>query len=412
MTFRYYLTNRRIVAVLLLGFSSGLPLALTGSTLQAWYTQTGVGLMTIGILSLIGLPYVWKFLWAPVLDKITLPFLGRRRGWIFLTQALLCLAILTLAQFNPATHAFAVAGIAFFIAFLSASQDIAIDAYRTDILLADERGLGAAAYTFAYRMGMLLSGGIALIVADHIGWRLTYELMAILLGFTMIATYQAPEISETMQPPKTVLEAVIQPFKDLIQRDKMILILFFILFYKIGDALALSLLSNFLLRYLHFSLTEVGVAFKLFGLLATIFGVFIGGIVLVRLNLFKALLLFGILQAFSNLMFMILALVGKNYGIMISSIFIENLCSGMGTAAFVAFIMSLCNHRYSATQFALLSAIASVGRVFLGPLASLMVEHMGWVTFFGWTFLLSFPGILLLTIVNRKTRAYHEKALV
>lgn len=401
-----FLYNRRILAILFLGFSSGLPLALTGSTLQAWFTQSGVSLMTIGALSLLGLPYVWKFLWAPVLDKWIPPLWGRRRGWILITQLSLGIAFCLIAQLNPKFEPWSVVLFALFIAFMSASQDIAIDAYRTDILPPTERGIGAAAFTFAYRMAMLFSGGLALILADQFGWRLTYELMAILIFLNIVATYYAPNVEE-IKPPKTLLAAIVNPMIDLMQRDKFMLILLFILLYKVGDALALSLLSNFLLSYLHFSLTEVGIAFKIFGLIATILGVFLGGLILVRVSLYKALLLFGLFQAFSNLMFMVLAIVGKNTMVMVLAIFVESFCTGMGTAALVAFLMSLCHAEYSATQFALLSAIAAVGRVFLGPIASLMVENMGWITFFGWSFILSFPGIIILAFINRTMRVSH-----
>ncbi|MCE3238471.1 MAG: hypothetical protein K0R24_1452 [Gammaproteobacteria bacterium] len=400
--FSQYIKNRNILAVLLLGFSSGLPLALTGATLQAWFTQAGVNIVTIGAFSLVGLPYIWKVLWAPVLDRFVPPLWGRRRGWILITQLGLCVMLFALAQMNPQTQPALIGILALVIAFISASQDIAIDAYRTDILLPDERGLGAAASMFSYRIAMLISGGLALVFADHFGWRLTYELMAVLIGISIISTYFSPEISDAIQAPKTFLDAVQKPIINLFKREKIGIIILFIMFYKFGDAVALALMSNFLLHGLGFSLTAVGVAHKTVGLFATIAGAFLGGALLTRVSLFRALFLFGLFQAFSNLMFMFLAIVGKNDVLMVSSIFIEAFCSGMGTAAFSAFLMALCDPHYTATQFAFFSGVAVLGRVLIGPIAGLMVVYMGWVNYFAWSFILSVPGILLLfTLRNR-----------
>lgn len=394
--------NRRLITILFLSFSSGLPLALTNSTLQAWFTQAGVNLLAIGALTLVGLPYVWKFLWAPFIDRFVPPLFGRRRGWIFLMQLGLCISLFLLANMNPTVSPAAMGLLALFIAFLSASQDIAIDAYRADILLPEERGLGAAYTIFAARIAMLLSGGLALILADHIGWRLTYEILAILMALATLATYYGPETPKNIKPPSNLIAAFIEPFKDLLNREGITLILLFVVFYKIGDALALSLMSNFLLKGLGFSLTQVGLAYKTLGLLATIFGAFVGGFLLTRINLYWALLLFGLAQAFSNLMFMVLAYVGKDYFLMASSIFIESFCSGMSTAALLAFLMSLCHQQYSATQYALLSALFSIGRVILGPLAAVMVIHLGWISFYFWSFILCFPAIILLSLLRKR----------
>jgi len=396
--------NLRILTVLFLGFSSGLPLALTGSTLQAWFTEAGVDLMTIGVLSLVGIPYVWKFLWAPLMDRFALPWLGRRRGWIFSIQLGLCIALFCLANMNPLTSPGWMGCIALLIAFLSASQDIVIDAYRADLLFPEERGVGAAGTIFGFRLAMLLSGGLALIMAQYLGWQNTYKIMAILMGISIFATYLGPEPKQVIRAPVNFRETVIQSFADLLKREGITTILLFVLCYKIGDALALSLMSNFLLKTLHFSLAEVGFAFKTVGLLATILGAFTGGALLIRMNLYWALLLFGMAQAFSNLMFMALAYVGKSYALMISAMFIENYCSGMSTAALMAFLMMLCNQQFSATQYASLSALSAVGRVFLGPVAAAMVLHMGWTNFFLCSFLLCFPGIILLSLLRTKVK--------
>lgn len=394
--------NPRILSLLFLGFSSGLPLALTGSTLQAWFTQAGVGIVTIGALSLVGMPYVWKFLWAPLMDRFVPPLWGRRRGWIAVTQFLLCMLLFILAAMDPGTHPGPVGILALMIAFVSASQDIAIDAYRTDVLLPAERGLGMATFIFAFRIAMLCSGGFALVFADHFGWRLTYELMAVLMAIAVVPTFFIPETTDKITIPTSLFATVVGSFKNLLQRESIYLILLFIILYKLGDALVVALTSNFLLKGLGFSLTDVGLAFKTVGLIATIIGAFTGGILLGRLGLYRGLFLFGLAQACSNFMFMVLAIAGKNYLLMVMSIFIENFCAGMSTTALLAFLTSLCNQQYSATQYACLSAFASIGRVVIGPLAGIMVEHMGWVSFYGWASLLCFPALFVLGLLRTK----------
>jgi PAT family beta-lactamase induction signal transducer AmpG len=394
--------NPRILAVCCLGFFSGLPLALTGSTLQAWLTVSNVNIVAIGALSLVGLPYVWKFLCAPLMDRFVPPRGGRRRGWIALTQISLCVTLWILASVHPDRHVVLVGMIALLIAFFSASQDIAIDAYRTDILRPEERGIGSAYFIFAYRVAMLVSGGLALVIADHWGWRFTYQLMAFLMTFSAIVTYFAPDVKESGRLPQNIWQTVKDSFKDLFQRDSIAVLLLFVVFYKLGDAIAFSLTTNFLLHGLGFTLTEVGLVYKTVSLLATLLGAFLGGALLVRINLYRALFLFGVAQAFSTLAFVMLAMIGKSFAMMTFAVFIENFCSGMGTTAFVAFLMSLCHQRYTATQYACLSALASIGRVCLGPVAGLMVHRYGWVSFYFWAFLLSFPGLILLNFLRTR----------
>lgn len=395
--------NKRILTILLLGFSSGLPLALTGATLQAWFTESNVSLMTIGMLSLVGVPYVWKFVWAPIMDRYIPPFFGKRRGWILVTQLGLSLTLFLLANLNPGETPKLIGWLALIIAFLSASQDIAYNAYTTDVLLPTERGLGAASTVLGYRIAMLISGGLALVLADHFGWRITYEVMALLMAFATLVTYLGPE-AKPVDSPHHIKQVFFEAFNNLLRRDGIVIILLFVVFYKFGDALALSLMSNFLLHGVGFSLTDVGIVFKTAGLFAIIFGGFVGGALLTRMNLYRGLLFFGLAQAFSNLTFMILAYTGKNYLIMVSTIFIESFCSGLSTAALVAFLMSLCDHRFTATQFASLTALTAVPRVFLGPVAALMVEHLGWINFYFWSFVLCFPGIMLLNMLRHKVR--------
>lgn len=404
-----FFSNRRILVIALLGVSSGLPLALTTSTLQAWFTEAGISITAIGALSLVGMPYAWKFVWSPVMDRFIPPFLDRRRGWILITQIALCAGLLFLGNLKPTEHPSFMGILALVIAFFSASQDIAFDAYRTDILLPKERGLGAAYYILGYRIAMLLSGGLALIFADHLGWRLTYDLMAIIILGLALVSFWAPKIPNSIHPPASFLAAIVDPFKNLFAREAILIILLFIILYKMGDAFALSLMSTFLLRDLGFSLTEVGLAYKTGGLLATIIGALIGGTLLPRLGLFRSLWYFGIAQALSNLLFMVLAMAGKSYWLMFSSIFIENFCSGMSTAALVALLMELCHRQYSATQFACLSALAAIGRIFCGPIAAKLILALGWVNFFGWTFLFCLPGLMLLMLL--RNRMFHVEAI-
>lgn len=398
--------NTRLLATLLLGFSSGLPLALTGSTLQAWFTNADVNLMLIGALTLIGAPYTLKFLWSPFLDHYQLPKISMRKGWIILTQLLVAAALLVLANMSPATQASAMGVVALVTAFLAATQDIAIDAYRTDVLEVSERGLGSAYFVFTYRLAAVLSGGFALVIADYFGWKLTYTLMAGLMVLMTLPTWLSPKITHEPVREKNVFKTMMVSLGDLLNKEQIVLLLLFVVFYKIGDALALSLMTNFLLHGLGFTLTEVGLAYKIVSFVATVLGAFVGGAILTRRSLYFGLFVFGLAQAFSNLMFVVLAMTGKNFALMALSIFIENFCSGLSTAAFFAFLMSLCNKQYSASQYALLSAVASVGRVFLGPLAAVLVHSYGWVQFFTWSFFLSFPGLLILILLREKVMAY------
>lgn len=399
------LINKRLFAMFFLGFASGLPLALSSSTLQAWFSQANLSLATIGVLSLLGLPYTLKFIWAPLLDHVELPWLGKRRGWIVLTQCALALAIYALANLNPSSQTLPMVAVAMLVSFFSASQDVAIDGYRTDVLHAEERGLGASYFIFAYRMAMLVAGGLALIFADHLGWKLTYEIMAVIILLSVIPATLAPKTKAYQATPNLLL-TIKASLNDFLQRDRVSLLVLFIIFYKFGDALALSLMINFLLNGLGFTLSEVGVAYKVTSIIATIAGAFMGGLLLMRWNIYRALLIFGLAQSFSNLTFVGLALFNKSFSLMTLSIFIENFCSGLSTAAFLAFLMTLCNQRFSASQFALLSAIASIGRVFSGPLAGVLVQHLGWTQFFMVAFVACFPGIMLLLLLKSEVSTY------
>ena len=361
----------------------------------------GVDLKTIGFFSLVGLPYAFKFFWAPLLDRYSLPFLGRRRGWILGTQLALMILIVMLGFTSPKDTPWLVALFALLLTFTSASQDIVFDAYRADVLRERERGLGAAVSVTGYRIAMLASGALALILAGPLGWRSTYLLMAGLMLIGMMATIFGPEPEETVRPTQSLKEAISGPLTEFFGRPAAWAFLALIILYKIGDAFAGSLTKAFLIRGPGFSIGEVGAINKGLGLIATIIGALYGGVMLARLCLYRSLMIFGILQAISNLSFMVLAYAGKVYSIMVAAVAFENLAGGMGTAAFVAFLMALCDRRYTATQFALLSALASLGRIFVGPPSGYLSHEVGWVVFFFVTFLAALPGLALLYKMRR-----------
>jgi PAT family beta-lactamase induction signal transducer AmpG len=389
-------TSRRMAVMALLGFSSGLPLPLTSGTLQAWLTMAGVDIRTIGIFSLVGIPYTVKFIWSPLMDRFVPPWLGRRRGWAVATQICLMIGITFMAFSSPQYAPLALAVLALMVAFASASQDIVVDAYRTDILPEQERGTGSATFIVGYRVAMLTAGAIALILSDRIGWRSTYLIMAGLLIIGMMGTLIGPEPDGKIIPPRSLKEAVWGPLQDFFTRPMAGTIILFIILYKLGDAYAGSMTTTFLLRGVGFSATDVGTINKGLGFAATIAGAMYGGGMMVKLGLFRSLMIFGILQMVSNLSFMALAWTGKSYAMMIFAVGFENIAGGMGMAAFMVFVMTVCNKRYSATQFALLSSLSALGRVFISPSSGYVVKYAGWAPFFFITTLTAIPGLLML----------------
>ena len=405
-----FFASRRLAVMLPLGFASGLPLALTSGTLQAWLTVDGVDIRTIGLFSLVGIPYTLKFFWSPVMDRFCPSWMGRRRGWILITQGILVSGIFAMAFTAPAGAPLLMACLALMVAFSSASQDIVIDAYRTELLGYRERGLGVGLSVTGYRIAMLVSGALALILSDRIGWQNTYILMAGIMSLGIFATLAGPEPRLSLSPPASMAEAISGPVKEFFSRPAAFSILAVIVLYKLGDAFAGTLTTAFLIRGVDFSPTDVGTINKGFGLVATIAGALFGGGLMAKIGLFGALMFFGILQAVSNLSFMLLAWIGKNYGAMIAAVGFENLSGGMGTAAFVTFLMALCNRRFTATQYALLSALASMGRVFVGPPSGFLVEWVGWPCFFFITALVALPGLILLWWMKRHVRGI-EKGL-
>ncbi len=496
---------QRLLVVTLLGFASGLPLALTGQALQAWLTLDGVDIATIGFLSLVGLPYTFKFLWAPLMDRFEPPLLGRRRGWLVLTQLALAGMLWLLAATSPSAAIRAFALLAVAVAFLSASQDVVIDAYRTDLLPAAERGMGASLNVMGYRLAMIVSGGLALIWTDPAqqgawSWPDVYRLMAALmvaaavasalllprlpplpggeraaprsaarrdlLGFAavlaavalgyVLSDRFAPGISGWLLAPllqgsalpealqkrwvdlgalllgiaftlplaawaarRARFETLLSGLSNYFAQPGAAAFLLLIVLYKLGDAFAGSLMTPFLLKTMAYGPAEVGVVNKVLGLWLTIAGALLGGALMLKLGLWRSLMAFGVLQLVSNLGFWFLAVGGKGAlpaivlpafdwgfvkldaatpvdGTLLAVVAGENLSGGMGTAAFVAFLMALCNQRFTATQFALLSAFASIGRVWVGPLAGVLALSIGWPTFFVLSIVLGAPALLLL----------------
>lgn len=390
-----------MVALLLLGFSSGLPLMLVGRTLQAWMKEAQVDLSIIGWFSLIGLPYTLKFLWSPLLDRFVPPFLGRRRGWLLMTQIGLLLAIATMSLQQPAQALQLLAINALAIALLSATQDIAGDAYRTDVLQPNELGIGASTWVLGYRVAVLVSGSLTLVLADYLPWKWVYGLAAVLMVVGLWTTLWAPEPLGSDRPPESLTDAVYLPFKEFFQRLGIVsagLILLFILLYKLGDALVGNMATPFLLD-IGFSKTEIGTIQGTTGFLATTLGVVGGGVVVTKLGIYRSLWIFGALQALSNLGYFSLAALPKSSGLLLLAINLENVCAGLVTAAFVAYLMSLCHHAFTATQFALLSSLMAAGNTILAGPAGSLAKSMGWSNFFLLSLLAAVPGLLLLPIV-------------
>jgi PAT family beta-lactamase induction signal transducer AmpG len=367
---------------------------LTDNTLQARLTEEGAAVSMIGLFTLVGLPYTFKFLWAPLMDRYVPPFLGRRRGWALITQVLLMTGILAMAWPAVFSAPLTLGILALTLSLISASQDIVIDAYRVDSLPPSERGAGASAYVFGYRIAMLTSGGIALVVADLFGWVAAYVLMAVLMLVGMTASFHGNE--PPAQPPSSLAVAIVGPLRDLLANRAVWGLLMIVVLYKLGDASANTLTTAFLLRGAGFPLGVVGAFNAGWGLAMSVTGVLIGGALLSRWSLFRALLVFGILQAVSNLCFLTLAVAQPSYSLLAVVVGFEQLAGGLGTAAFVAFLTALCSRRFSATQYALLSAFSALGRVLTGPPSGFLAEAMGWSIFFVATFVAALPALWLL----------------
>lgn len=386
----------KMLSMLLLGYSAGLPLLLIGSTLQAWMKDEGVDLTAIGLVSLLGLPYVLKFLWAPFLDRYKLPFLSRRKGWMILFQMFIVLSILMLSTVNPGLDLFMVSFWSLMVSFFSASQDVVLDAYRREILLEDELGLGSSLYITGYRLAMLVSGALALYLADSLAWDRVYQLLALFMVPSILFTLISPkEDSLGVIMPKTLGVAVWGPLRDFFSRKGAWIILMFVLLYKVGDSMASNMTTPFILD-IGYSKTDIAAVAKTFGMLATIIGGIIGGTLMLKISIKRSLIFFGLLQAISTLGFSFLSYLPVSFFSLSMVIAFENLASGMGTAAYSAYMASLTNKQFTATQYALLSALMGVPRVVISGPTGWMSKVLGWEMFFVVCTCVAIPGLLLL----------------
>jgi PAT family beta-lactamase induction signal transducer AmpG len=407
----------RLLAILFMGFASGLPLPLTFATLSFWLAEGGVSRTNIGLFVLVGFAYNYKFLWSPVLDRMPIPFLtrrlGRRRSWALVIQALLMAAIFALGRSDPRSDLATVALLAVLVAFLSASQDIVIDAYRIELLKPEEQGPGAAATQWGYRIGLLAAGAGALYAAAFGGWSFAYALMAFLMLIGMVTVLLTPEPAVEAALPRPAVsgwaarraawahEAIVLPFADLTRRRGWIVILVFVVLYKLGEAMA-GAMANPLYQQLGFSKIEVANIAKLVGFFATLAGVAVGGLVVARIGLLRGLFIGGVLQALSNLMYVAQVLAGHDNAMLAVSIFTENFTNGMGSAAFVAYLSSLCNTAFTATQYALFSSLAALPTRLLSAPSGWLVDRLDWTPFFLLTTVICVPGLLVLLWLMRR----------
>ncbi len=407
----------RLVAILFMGFASGLPLPLTFATLSFWLAEAGVSRTNIGLFVLVGFAYNYKFLWSPVLDRVPIPWLtrrlGRRRSWALVIQALLTAAIFVLGRSDPRSDLTATALLAVIVAFLSASQDIVIDAYRIELLTPEEQGPGAAATQWGYRIGLLAAGAGALYAAAFGGWAFAYTVMAVLMLVGMVTVLLTPEPAVEADLPHPAVsgwaarlavwarEAIVLPFADLARRRGWIVILVFVVLYKLGEAMA-GAMANPLYQQLGFSKIEVANIAKLVGFFATLAGVAAGGLVVARLGMLRGLFIGGVLQALSNLMYVAQVLAGHDNTILAVSIFTETFTNGMGSAAFVAYLSSLCNTAFTATQYALFSSLAALPTRLLSAPSGWLVDRLDWIPFFLVTTVICVPGLLVLLWLMRR----------
>jgi PAT family beta-lactamase induction signal transducer AmpG len=400
---REVLASPKMLAILFLGAASGFPNQITESALQAWLKDAGVSLTTIGVMSYVALPYLLKFLWAPLIDRYPLPWLGRRRGWILAMQVALALTIALFALQNPAVALTPISACAVAIVFFSATQDIAYDAWRTDVSLPSERGLAAAATNLGYRSAAWIASAVALVVADHFGWRPAFLILAVMMLLFCGATILAPTTHNTYQP-RSLRESVVAPLKELLGTPNAVTLIAVVLLFKIGDAFANKLFTPFMMD-VGFSKTEIALIVKGLFTASSLAGSVLGGVLMVRMGLLRSMLAFGVLQAVSNLLYCALAVAGRNYPIMAAAVVIEHVAGAMGGIALVALIMALCDVRYSAFQYALLSALALLPRYSLGYPAGWVADHGGWYGYFVVSFALAFPGLIMVWLNRRELDA-------
>jgi PAT family beta-lactamase induction signal transducer AmpG len=397
-SFKEAVLNRRMLICIFTGFTSGLPLYILFQLVPAWLRTEGVGLAEIGFFALVQIPYAWKFLWSPVIDRFTLPFLGHRRGWMLVTQVLLLISISMLGFLKPGLSIWMIAYLSAAIAFFSASQDIVLDAFRRELLPDVELGIGNSVHVQAYRLSGLVPGGLGLILADQFDWHIVFVIIALFMVVGIVMTFVIKEAIEKPTPPRSMKDAVILPFRDFIGRAGLrpaLLVLAFLFLYKLGDNMATALQTPFFID-IGFTLTQIGAIAKTAGLIAAIVGGMIGGLVMVKLSINRALWLFGLVQIASILGFALLSTMGPNPWMLGVAVAFEYLGVGLGSAALIAFMARTTNPAFAATQLALFTALASVPRVFASAVTGVVVERIGWTSFFLLCIVLAVPGMLLL----------------
>jgi MFS transporter, PAT family, beta-lactamase induction signal transducer AmpG len=401
--------NYRLFIVFLLGFSSGLPLALLTSTLQAWFSDSGLPLFITAILSLVSLPYSWRFFWAPLLDRYALFRIGKRRSWMLAMQVLLLLGFNLLAWYSPNQSPGIMGFLALILAFFSATQDIAVDAQRVEYLPIQEQALGASLAVFGYRIALLLSGGIALILAQHLGWATTYRVMGLCMFVGMGAVLFSQEPKALSQEETHGVDAYMAPIKELINRQGIVPLLLFIFCYKLGEAFTTTtsgIVMPFLIQGIGFSLETIGYVNKILGIGSILVGGIVAGLLLLRYSLYRALLIFGIVQAVSNVLFVLLAFFGKSVGLLALAVFFDNSAAGMGSTALVALLMRLVDKRYTGTQFSILIAFSTLPRIISGPIAATIQAMLGWVGLYQLSVVLALIFIPFLFMIKKMIKTY------
>jgi PAT family beta-lactamase induction signal transducer AmpG len=407
--------NKRFFIVFILGFSSGLPMALISSTLQAWYASTGMSVLATGALSLIGLPYAYRFIWGPLLDRYSLFYIGKRRSWILSMQVLLLLGFNLMAWVSPEQHPQYLAALALIIALLSATQDIAIDAHRAEYLPISEHAMGASLAVLGYRLALLLSGGLALVMAYQMGWAFTYRFMGILMAVGMLAVFFSQEPIVEVKEKNNFVFSFIEPVKELFSRPKITFLLLFIICYKLGEAFTTTtsgIVMPFLIQGLGFSLETIGYVNKILGIGSILLGGLAAGFLLMRYSLFSSLFFFGLLQALTNILFVLLAMIGNNVIMLAIAVFFDNFAAGMGSTALVALLMRVVNKQFTGTQFSILVAFSTIPRIFSGPIAASIEMGIGWVGLYELSVVLALAYIpFLIGIKNQIKEITQENIL-
>lgn len=396
--------SKKMLLVFFMGFSSGLPLLLTGGTLKTWLAREQVDISTIGYFSWVGMSYSLKFIWAPLLDRFSFFNWGRRRSWMLVTQILLTGLISSLFLFDPKDSLSTIAGIAVLIAFFSATQDVAIDAYRREFLKDMELGMGSSVTQYGYRIAMLISGGLGIGLVGsswvNLSWQQLYLVMGLIMTLGIVTTLIAPEPNlDSTQRPKTLRLAVVEPFKEFFTRDKALIILAFVFLFKLGDALSGAMLNPYYVQ-MGYSNEDIGLIAKTFGLISSLVGLFIGGAVIYSIGIYRSLVVFGILQALSTATFALITFTGPERWALAVAVCFEDISSGMGSAAFIAFLAAITNKKYTATQYAILSSLATVGRNFFSGFSGNMVKALDWANFFYLCGLIAIPGLLMLVVLK------------